>query len=948
MAASLDGSQEERIEDAVCRFVEMRARGEAPEVREFAKGYPGLEREIVESIQAMEKIDSLFDSVVRADASDFEDAGPDGDLVGHRIGSFEITEMIGRGGMGVVYLARDTKLKRPVAIKSMPPELAGDTTTRTRFRREAELLASLNHPNIAVIYDIIEEDGEAGYLILEYVPGETLAERIAREPLTLEQALRIARQIAEAVSAAHKKGVVHRDLKPGNIKITPDDAVKVLDFGLAKAPVHEDKTDEITATEPGRIVGTPAYMSPEQARGKDTDGRTDIWSFGCIMFQMLTGRLPFEGETATDVLAKIIEREPDWERLPQSIPTDIRDLLRRCLAKDPDQRLAHIADATAEIDEILSGRAPAASVSLKLRTAAAAIVLAILVILSVVIVRFAFNRPVQPASKQIRLVVLPFENLGPTEDEYFADGITDAITARLAGIHGLGVISRQSAMQYKNADKGTQQIAQELRVDYILEGTVQRERPADPNSNVRIIPQLIRASDDTHVWAQPYDNDMSEIFRIQADVAERVAQELEITLLESERQALASRSTENMEAYNYYLRGNVYGRRSVTEHDTRIAVQMYEEAIRLDPTFALAYCKLSHSHLRAFWYAHDRSEERLAMAKRAVDKALQLSPDLPEAHFALGHYYYHGHLDYERALDQFAIARKSQPANSDLLSFIGFVQRRQGRFEQGLVNIRKACELDPLSSLLVRAVGETFLLLRNYPEAERYLERAVSLAPDAPGTYHLLNRLYLSWEGSTEKARAALQRGLGNGAPTDDPGILEHLVLLDVYDRNYQGALDRLSLRPHDFDMIFEFIPSALRWARIYGHMNNHELVKKHCEEARAILESRIQEGLEDARVHSSLGIAYAGLGLKEEAIREGTLAVELLPVTKEAIGGVFRVRDLAVIYTKIGEFDAAIDQIEYLLSVPSDMSVPRLRLDPTWDPLRGHPRFQKLVEADR
>jgi len=636
MATSLDGSQERQIEDAVCRFVEMRARGEEPEAHEFAKGYRGLEREIIASIQAIEKIDGLFDSVVQPDASDFEDAGPDGDLVSHRIGSFEITEMIGRGGMGVVYLARDTKLKRSVAIKSMPPELAGDTTARTRFRREAELLASLNHPNIAVIYDIIEEDTGAGYLILEYVPGETLAERIAREPLTLEQALSIGRQIAEAVSAAHKKRIVHRDLKPGNIKITPEDGVKVLDFGLAKAAIHEDKADEITATEPGRIVGTPAYMSPEQARGKDTDSRTDIWSFGCIMFQMLTGRLPFQGETATDTLAKIIEREPDWDLPPQSTPTHIRQLLHRCLEKDPDQRLADIADATTTIAEVLSGRAPTASVSVKRRTVAMAVVAAILVILSVVIVRLAFNTRVQPASKQIRLVVLPFENLGPPDDEYFADGITDAITARLAGVHGLGVISRQSAMQYKNADKGTQQIAQELRVGYILEGTVQRERPADPDSNVRIIVQLVRASDDTHVWVRTYDNRMREVFQVQSDVAAQVAEALDITLFEAERQAFRSKPATSVEAYDFYLQGNKYFQQAKLPVDLAKVIRMHEKAIELDPNLALAYAQLSRAHLMMYWQHWDRSDERLIKAERAVTKASELDPELPEVRLALG------------------------------------------------------------------------------------------------------------------------------------------------------------------------------------------------------------------------------------------------------------------------------------------------------------------------
>jgi serine/threonine-protein kinase len=573
---------------------------------------------------------------------------------------------------------------------------------------------------------------------------------------------------------------------------------------------------------------------------------------------------------------------------------------------------------------------------------------AIIIVLTAIVVRFIPEQQTQPASKEIRLVVLPFENLGPAEDEYFADGITDAITARLAVIRGLGVISRQSAIQYKDREKNTRQIAKELGVDYILEGTVQRERPSDPTSRVRIIPQLIKASDDTHIWAQTYDDDMSEVFRLQSDLAEQVAQALDITLLEPERQALASRPTENIEAYEYYLRGNEYFHRSFLESDFRTAIRMYDKAVELDPTFALAYAQLSRAHLYMYWMFYDRSEERLALAKQAVDKAFQLNPELPEAHLALGHYYYHGHLDYDRALEQFAIARKSQPNSSELMSFTGFVQRRQGKFEQAVANLKKASELDPRYGRLVGEIGDTYVLLHNYPEAERYFNRAISLAPDVLVFYSNKARLYLLWEGSTEKARAVLEEALENIKSAEDPDIANSLVNIDVYDGNYQEALERLSLKSEDIDNQDYFIPNALRCAQIYGYMKKKEPAKKYHEEARSILESKIEERPEDARFHSSLGIAYAGLGRKEDALREGKLGVKLLPVSKEAMVGTFRVEDLARIYVMVGEFDAAIDQLEFLLANPGAMSIPLLRLDPAWDPLRDHPRFKKLLEGGK
>jgi TolB-like protein/Tfp pilus assembly protein PilF len=861
----------------------------------------------------------------------------------------------------VVYLAHDTKLDRPVAIKSLPAEVMANPKARSRFSREARVLASLNHPNIATIYDELQEAEGVAYLILEYVPGQTLAERIATSGFKLQESLSIALQIAEAVAAAHEHDVIHRDLKPGNIKITPEGKVKVLDFGLAKAVGGEAADQQSTVTEPGRVIGTPAYMSPEQARGKPTDKRSDIWSFGCVLYEILTGQIPFKGETISDTLANILQTEPDWHALPESTPANIQVLLRRCLEKDPRRRLRDIGDANIEIDETLRSTAGAAPLTTappisvkseiarkaKLRRMAMIIGAAIIIVLTAIVVRFIPKEPTLPASTEIRLVVLPFENLGPAEDEYFADGITDAITARLAGIQGLGVISRQSAIQYKDREKSAQQIGKELRVNYILEGTVQRERPSDPTSRVRIIPQLIRASDDTHVWAETYDNDMSGVFRVQSDLAEQVAQALDITLLEPERKTLVSRPTENIEAYEYYLRGYDYWHRSsLEENDFRIAIRMYEKAVELDPTFALAYARLSQVHSDMYWRYYDRSDARLAMAKRAVDKALELEPDLPEAHLALGHYYYHGHLDYDRALEQFAIARKSQPNNSMILRFIGYVQRRQGKFEQALANIKSTSELDPLSSHIASEVGTTFMYLRKYPEAERYYERAISLAPDLPMGYNSKAWVYVRWEGSIEKARAVLEEALQNTKLAENADIVNSLVNIDVFDGNYQEALDQLSLKSEDIDKMSH--SNALRYARIYGYMNQKESAKKYYDEARSILESKIQERPEDARFHSALGIAYAGLGRKEDAIREGKLGVELYPVSKEAMGGLSRVTDLARIYVMAGESDAAIDQLEFLLANPGPMSIPLLRLDPVWAPLRDHARFKRLLEGGR
>jgi serine/threonine protein kinase len=355
MTTQGDNNQEKRIDEAIREFVEAQLRGDKPDFEELIRQYPHFENQIRKKIKEIEAVDSLLASLVQIDEKEFEITSASEDLIGQKIGVFEITEVIGRGGMGIVYLARDTKLERLVAIKSMPPELTTDTTARMRFQREAKLLASLNHPNIAVIHDMVEEKDGVAYLILEYIPGQTLAEHIAQKPMKLKEALSIAVQITEGLSAAYEKGVIHRDLKPGNIKITPDGKIKILDFGLAKAVRSGDFDRQNTVTKNGRFVGTPAYMSPEQARGQEIDHRTDIWAFGCILYEMLTGNIPFPGETVTDTLANILDREPGWRVLPLTTPVNIQVLLHRCLEKDIRKRLQHIGDANLEISETLSG-----------------------------------------------------------------------------------------------------------------------------------------------------------------------------------------------------------------------------------------------------------------------------------------------------------------------------------------------------------------------------------------------------------------------------------------------------------------------------------------------------------------------------------------------------------------------------------------------------------------
>jgi TolB-like protein/Tfp pilus assembly protein PilF/tRNA A-37 threonylcarbamoyl transferase component Bud32 len=868
-------------------------------------------------------------------------------LPGSQIGQFRIERELGRGAVGIVYLAHDTKLDRRVAIKSLPAEVMDNPKVHSRFAREARVLASLNHPNIATIYEQLEQDEGTGYLVLEYIPGQTLAERIAESRLELNEVLSIAMQIAEATAAAHEQDVIHRDLKPGNIKITPEGKVKVLDFGLAKAVGGDALDEQTTVTEPGRIFGTPAYMSPEQVRGKATDKRSDIWSFGCVMYEILTGVTPFKGETVSDTLANILQSEPDWQVLPQNTPANIRILLRRCLEKEPNRRLRDIGYAGIEISETLSTQTAVLPVTVRAKSRKMAMIIgaAIIIVLFAIAEWFTLEPQTRSSSKEIRMVVLPFENLGLTEDDYFTDGVTEEITSRLSAIHSLGVISRTSATQYRKSDKTIRQIGEELGVEYVLEGTVRWVRPSEGPSQVRVTPQLIRVSDDTHLWSDRYDAVLSNIFQVQSDIAEKVAKALDIALLEPERQVIGARPTKNMDAYEYYLRGNEYFHRSSLVNDLKMATRLYEKAIELDPAFALAYARLSEVHANMYWYHHDHSEERLALATQAVEKAFQLNPELPEVHLALGHYYYHGHLDYDRALEQFDIALKSQPNNGDLLSFIGFVQRRQGKFEQALTHIKKASDLDPLSPERAFELADTYMLMRKYPEAEYYYKRT-ALSPDLPWPYANAGWLYLLWQGDIKKARTAIEQVSWKSGYQEHPYDLFKSVLLDVLEKKYQKALENLSsIKLESFDTQFYFITKEQLYAQINGLIGNQQDEQAYYESARSILEAKIQEQPEDSRFHSSLGITYAGLGRKTDAIQEGELATDLLPVTREAWRGAYRIEDLARIYVMVGEIDLAIEKLEFLLSIPSELSIPLLQLDPAWKSILDHPRFKKLLE---
>jgi non-specific serine/threonine protein kinase len=570
----------------------------------------GLRREVASLLTSYERSENFIELPAFEVAPELVTNDRAGGLVGKLIGRYRIESLIGIGGMGEVYLARDERLGRKVALKLLPSRLTTDETQLGRFKNEARSASALNHPNILTVYEIGVE-GNRQFIAMEFIEGITLRTSLARGRIALDPALEIAVQVASALAAAHKAGVVHRDIKPENIMLRPDGYAKVLDFGIAKLteqrPASDHRTTKTTAalqTRQGLVLGTAHYMSPEQARGQKVDARSDIWSLGVVLYEMVAGSPPFHGETPSDCIASILTKElsPLSGVLPD-VPLKLEFILRKALRKNSDERYQTIKEMLADLRnlkvELEAERAlphtkpPAESVVSRIKrhkrgvlvTLAAAILAAGAVAYSFLLV----GRTSLPNEKSI--AVLPFENLsGEKSNAYFADGIQDEILTRLSKIADLKVISRTSTQRYKKKSQKLSEIANQLGVANLLEGSVQKT-----NDQVRINVQLIRAANDSHLWAETFDRKLTDIFSVETEVAKAIADQLRAKLTGQEEQVIAARPTDNPEAYDAYLRGLAYTLKTGSSPANTLAAQKYlKEAVGLDPKFALAWALLSY------------------------------------------------------------------------------------------------------------------------------------------------------------------------------------------------------------------------------------------------------------------------------------------------------------------------------------------------------------------
>ncbi|MGE5232022.1 MAG: protein kinase domain-containing protein, partial [Deltaproteobacteria bacterium] len=816
----------------------------------------------------------------------------------------------------------------------------------------------------------------------------SLRARLRREgQLALKDALRIAREAAQALQYAHSRQIVHRDIKPENILLTADGSTLVADFGIARG-LGGEGGEALTQT--GMSVGTPQYMSPEQANGtKGIDARSDVYSLGCVLYELLAGEPPYTGPTAQAILLKrFTDPVPSVRKLRANVPEGVDQAIQRALAVVPGDRFP-TAQAFAEALETVStptatptvvtptgspttagagpgGAAPggAAGPSWPAATPAGGTtpipapparparrlpVGALLLTLGFALglgVLFAWRRSHGAGEEETgtrRLAVLPFENLGDSSTAYFADGMTDEVRGKLAALPGLEVTASRSASEYKHTSKTLPQIARELGVDYLLIGKIRWEKTATGTSRVRVSPELVRVTQGTAAtkWEQGFDASLTDVFSVQADIAGKVASALNVALGDSTKQQLAAKPTRNLAAYDAFLKGeNASQDLSVNDPFTmQRAIAFYEQAVALDSTFVEAWAQLARAQA---WYYSLATPVPAAgeAARRAAERAAALAPGRPESQLALGYYWQYVSGDNARALAAYEAGLKTAPGNADLLTGSALAEQSLGRWDDALAHLQRALTLDPRSVLTARRLSLTLTWLRRYQEALPAAERAIALAPTNLAVIQTRAFVPLA-QGDLAGARAVLRAVPPEVEPTALAAFFGvYADLCWVLDDAQQQLL--LRLRPSAFGD--DHANWGIVLTQTYWLRGDRAKARIYADSARMGFEENLKATPDDPQQHALLGLALAYQGRKADAIREGQRSVELLPMSKDAFSGPYMQHQLVRIYILVGEPEKALDLLEPLLKIPYSLSPALLRIDPNFAPLRGNPRFEKLA----
>ena len=679
------------------------------------------------------------------------------------LGPYQILVPLGAGGMGEVYVARDSKLDREVAVKVLPPRLADDAGAQARFEREAKAVAALSHPNILAIHDFGREGG-ISYAVMELLEGETLRQRLRREPPTRRTAIRFAIQIAQGLSAAHDKGVVHRDLKPENLFVTDDGNLKILDFGLSKltrvTPEDESVSEEATVsrqTSPGTVMGTTGYMSPEQVRGADADHRTDIFSFGVVLYEMLAGNRPFQGESLADVMSAILKEDPPEH---PNVPPMLMRIVSRCLEKKPSERFRSARDlalALEAIGETGSG----------------------------------VSQPVAPQDEAPpSIAVLPFTNMSSDEEqEYFCEGMAEEIINALAKMEGLRVVSRTSSFQFKGKAEDIRRIGETLNVATVLEGSVR-----SAGKRLRITAQLINVSDGFHLWSERYDREMEDVFAVQDEISENIVDALRVKLVGRPTAERSQRHPTNLEAYHLYLKGqycwNQYYKQSMEQ-----ALHFFELAAEKDPSYALAHAGVAIAHSFLGLYGARRPEEGRPAARAAVERALAIDDRLAEARAAEALVRRYFDFDWAGARRAFEQAIALNPSYALAYSWYGDLQMCAGKPDEGLELAEPGQALDPLSPYANSVIAWAYLTKEQSQKAIRRIEKVLELNSNYVLALVLLSVVYAHLSRHEEAVRVMEQAAAVGGRTSLQLGWLGFTYAAAGRDSDALRILDELKDR---------------------------------------------------------------------------------------------------------------------------------------------------------